>query len=403
MLRIRVRITILCLVLSVLLVSGMNAIAEDGVTENEIVLGMSTDLSGPLAFMGQGHRDGALLYFRYINENGGVHGRKIKLLVEDDGFQSPRAIQNVKKLITRDKVFALTMNLGSTSILAAAPLLEQYKVLLMPTGSGSITLSQPPRKYLFVMDTSFLTCARIAVKWVSQNLKHNNPKIAVIYQEENAGMEWLAGIKEGVAKYYGTKDILELPFKRGAIDFSSQIGRCKKEGATHVYLHANIREPAFILKEAMRIQYKATFIANASSSSPKVVELMGSEALDFSDGFYISTYGKDAVNDTDPGILLFKKIAHQYKASDELIRNGVSAWSFNAAWVVTEVLKRTGRNLTRENFIKAAETLNKFDTTMMSPITWTSTKRSGGDASRILKADSKRGGWIHLTEWIYDN
>lgn len=390
---------IIGLLATFLFVQADMAKAEIGVTDNEILIGSTMDLSGPLAFMGKSWKDGANLYFKYINDQGGIHGRKIKFQVEDDGFQAPRTVQGIKKLITKDKVFCMSMNMGAAGIMAAIPLLEVHKIPLLPAGTANAALTNPPRKYIFLVDTSYVTCAVIAAKYIHDTMKAKNPVPAVIYQEDITGQQWLQGVKEGFEKIYGIKNVLDLSYKRGAIDFSAQVARCKQAGATHIFIHGNIREPAAILKEAQRIQHKALFMCNTAAAANKVIELCGVDAISYSNGLYHVTYAVDNMEETTPGTTLYKNLIDKYKMCE--VTNPMNGWGFNAAWVLCEVLKRAGKDLTREGFIKAAETINNFETTLMTPITWAADKRGGGDYGRIFKADPVKGRWTVLSEWIH--
>lgn len=386
-------------VLSAFLLMGSGILqAEDGVTNDEILIGSTMDLSGPLAFMGQSWKDGAMAYFRYINDNGGIHGRKIKFLVEDDGFQSPRTVQAAKKLVIKDKVFCMSMNMGAAGIFAILPFLEQQKVPMLPAGTANELLTIPARKYVFVADTSYRLCGIVAVKYLRDTLKAKHPRFAVIYQDDVTGTQWLTGVKEGAAKYYNIKGIPELSYKRGAIDFSAQVAKCKQDGATHIFIHGNVREPAAILKEAERLQYKATFFANGASQMDKTVELCG-DALSYSSGFYAASYGIDPVVDDNEGIRKFRHVVKTYNIGNA--ENTMNAWGCNAAMILCEVLNRAGKDLTREGFIKAAETIKDFDTGMLSPITWRSDKRQGGDAVRMFKADRARVKFMPISGWLY--
>ena len=398
--RFKLVMAMLAVWVSFLLVGGGVVQAEDGVTEDEILIGSTQDLSGPLAFMGKSFRDGALLYYRYINDKGGIHGRKLKLLVEDDGFQAPRTVQAAKKLITKNKVFCMSMNLGAAGIMAIMPLLKEYKVPMLPAGTGNEAVFVPPRKYVFAMDTSYRLSGIIAVKYIKTAMNIKNPKFACIYQEDVTGTNWRDGLRDGAEKYYGIKEILELSYKRGAIDFSSQIAKCKQAGITHIFVHGNIREPAAMLKEAQRVQFKATYITNAAAGSNKVVELCG-DSVDHTNGFYLSTYGGDLLGDKTAGIDLWKELVRKYNPPFAVDAN-LPAWGFQAAWVLCEVLDRSGKDLTREGFVKAAESMNAFDTGVMTPVTWKPDKRGGGDSVRMWKADAATAAWVRITDWLHE-
>jgi len=387
---------VLSALLSFFLISGGMAKAEDGVTKDEIRIGTTLDLSGPIAFMGIGVRDGAMMYFKYINDKGGIHGRKIKLLAEDDGFQSPRTVQAAKKLVTKDKIFCMTMSLGSANVFAMLPFLEENKIPLLPAGTANEALAVPPRKYVFLTDTGYTIQGILAVKYMMTTLKAKNPKVAVIYQEDVTGQQWLGGVKAGCDKY-GIKDVMEVSFKRGAIDFGSQISKCKQAGITHIFTHTNVREPAAIMKEAQRIQYKAVYITNNASQGPKVLELAG-DSVDYTNGYYAMGIINDFNTENTKGYTLYKQECQKANLPKAEIENTMRIWAFQAAMTLCEVLQRAGKDLTREGFIKAAETMNHYDNGIEVPTTWTHDRRDGGRSVKIYKAE--KGVWIPKTGWI---
>lgn len=390
------KIVVLFVLLFVFFVSEKAVLAEEGVTKDEILIGSTLDLSGPIAFMGHGIREGVTLYFKYINENGGIHGRKVRFLVEDDGFQSPRSVQGAKKLVTKDHIFCMTMNLGATNISAMLPFLEENKVPMLPAGTGNEALAIPPRKYVFLVDTGYSNQGKLAVKYIMTSLKAKKPKVAILYQDDLTGNQWRNGVNAGCAKY-GIKDVLEVSYKRGAVDFSSQIAKCKQVGATHIFCYTNVREPAAIMKEAQRIQYKAVYLTSNASEMPKVLELAG-DSVDYSNGYYALGVINDLNTEDTKGYRLYKQLCQKAGLSKEEVGNNMRIWGFQSAITLCEVLQRAGKDLTREGFIKAAETLNNFDNGIQVPTTWRPDRRDGGRANKIYKAE--KGIWVPKSGWI---
>jgi branched-chain amino acid transport system substrate-binding protein len=396
--KIKLGMVVLSALLSFFLITGGMAKAEDGVTNDEIRIGTTLDLSGPIAFMGISVRDGAMMYFKYINDQGGIHGRKVKLLAEDDGFQSPRTVQAAKKLVTKDGIFCMTMSLGSANVFAMLPILEENKIPLLPAGTANEALAVPPRKYVFLTDTGYTIQGILAVKYMMTTLKAKNPKVAIIYQEDVTGQQWFGGVKAGCDKY-GIKDVLELSFKRGAIDFGSQISKCKQAGITHIFTHTNVREPAAIMKEAQRIQYKAVYITDNASQGPKVLELIGDDALAYTNGYYAMGIINDFNTENTKGYQLYKQECKKANLPPVEIENTMRIWSFQAAMTLCEVLQRAGKDLTREGFIKAAETMKNYDNGIEVPTTWSPDRRDGGRSVKIYKAE-KGNLWVPKTGWI---
>lgn len=394
--RIKLGIAVIGILLSFFLISGTIVKAEEGVTKDEIRIGSTMDLSGPIAFAGQTIRDGALLYFKHINEQGGIHGRKIKFLVEDDGYQSPRAVQGAKKLVTKDGIFCMSMNLIAHNIAAMTPFLEENKVPMLPAGSANDSLVRPFRKYIFLTDTGYTIQGMLAVKYMMTTLKAKNPKVAVLYQDGLTGKQWLEGVKAACARY-GIKDVLELSFKPMAVDFSSQISKCKQAGITHVFTCTGIREPAGMMKEAQRTQYKAVYFGMNAAEDPKVLALAG-DAVDYSNGYYVMGILNDYYTEDTKGYRLYKQECKKAGLSKAETENNYRMWGFQAAITLSEVLQRSGKNLTREGFIKAAESMKNYDNGIEVPTTWAPDRRDGGRSVKVYKAD--KGNWIPVTGWI---
>jgi branched-chain amino acid transport system substrate-binding protein len=386
---------VLLAVVCLCLFSSLASWAEEGVTNTEIKVGTTTDLSGPIAFMGKGVTDGAKLYFQYINDQGGIYGRKITFLMEDDGYQPPRAVQGAKKLITRDKIFCMFMNLGSAQVNAMYPLMEADGIPIVAPATQNQDMGVPPRKYLFLADTHYTAEAKMAVEYIVEKMGVKKPKLACIYQDDAPGHDWRNGVQHA-AKYYKL-DVLDLPYKRGSIDFSSQVAKCKEAGVTHCLVWSLVREPAILMKEAQRQQYKPTYIYANPSINKQVLDLAG-DALAFNDKIYGANVMIDPYRDKTPAIQLFEKNCAKYKTAT--IENSYHVYGYQAAITLVEGLKRAGKDLTRAGLIKALESFNKFDNGIMAPITWGPNLRAGGHSIKMFQV--KEGDWHAITPgWIY--
>ena len=371
--------------------------AEVGVTDDEIRIGCTADLSGPIAFMGKQVTEGAQIYFDYINDRGGVFGRKLKLLVEDDGYQSPRAVMGCKKLVTKDKVFCMFMVLGSAQSNAIYPFLESRGIPLICPASQNRALVIPPRKGLFLADTTYTEQGKIAIEYTVESLGVKQPKVACIYQDDTPGHDWLRGIKIG-CKHYGF-DVLGLSYKRGSVDFSAQVAKCKHAGITHVYLWTLVREPAMIMKEAQRVQYKATYITALPSMQNIVLKLAG-DAVDYTNGFYGTglVYSPVAFESPDSALHLYAKNNAKYGPND--LDSSNYAYGYTNAVNLVEGLFRAGPDLTREGLIKALETFDTYYNGLGVPITWGPDRRDGGRGTCIGKAEN--GEWVQIEDqFIY--
>jgi branched-chain amino acid transport system substrate-binding protein len=345
--------------------------------------------------MGKGVTDGAKLYFQYINDQGGVNGRKITFLIEDDGYQPPRAVQGAKKLITKDKVFCMFMILGSAQVNAMYPLMEADGIPIVAPATQNQDMAVPPRKLLFLADTHYTAQGKLAIEYIVEKMGEKKPKLACIYQDDTPGHDWRNGVKQG-AKYYHL-EVLDLPYKRGAVDFSSQMAKCKEAGITHCLIWSLVREPAILMKEAQRLEYKPTYFYANPSVNKKVLELAG-DALTYNSKVYATNISIDPYRDKTPAIQLFEKNAAKYKMGS--LDNSYNVYGFQAAITLVEGLKRAGKDLTRAGLIKALESFNKFDNGIMAPITWGPNLRAGGHSIKVFQA--KEGDWHAITPgWIY--
>jgi ABC-type branched-subunit amino acid transport system substrate-binding protein len=385
---------LLAVTLALLFVFSGLGQAEVGVSKDEIKIGGIVDLSGPIAFMGKGVSDGAKLYFKYVNDQGGVNGRKITYILEDDQYQSPVAVQAAKKLVVGDKVFCMFMVLGSAQSNAMYPFLASNGVPLVAPATQNRDMGVPPRKYLFLADPTYTLQGKLSVEYIVEDMGIKKPKVAVIYQDDTPGHDWRNGARIGT-KHFGLQ-LLELPYKRGAVDFSSQIAQCKDAGITHILMWTLIREPAIIMKEAQRLQYKATYFTSTASNAKKCIELAG-DAVDYSNGFYAISMVYDAMTQTTPRIAEYRNNIAKYKMGD--VENFYNLYGYQAAVTLVEGIKRAGANPTREGLIKALETFNAFDNGILSPITWGPDRRAGGSSVKIDKAI--KGLWTPVGKWRF--
>jgi branched-chain amino acid transport system substrate-binding protein len=353
--------------------------AEPGVTDTEIKIGGVVDLSGPIAFMGKGVSRGAATYFKYINDQGGVHGRKINYLVEDDGYSPPKAVAAAKKLIDRDEVFCIFGVLGSAQSLAMYPLLEKARVPLVQPATQNSHIADPPKKYLFLADPNYVTQAKLGIEYALNELKMKSPKVGMIYQDDEPGHDYRDGVKVA-CNHYKLDLVADVPYKRGTVDFSSHVAKLKEAGADVVMMWTLVREPAGILKEGAKVEYKPVWITATPSTDNMVLELAG-DAVFSGKGFYGTMILYEFRPDYPPAAEMLK-IWPKYNGDQKTTFYDWYGWG--SGKIMVEGLKRAGANPTREGLIKAFETFVDFQTDVFGPITWTPSKRYGNQQCIIV-------------------
>ncbi len=325
--------------------------AEIGVTDTEITIGQSAPLTGPNAALGEAIRDGARVYFETVNSEGGVHGRKIKLISLDDGAEPYPCICNTRKLIDEHKVFALFGYVGTATSYIALPVVAAAKVPFFAPFTGASGLRAPFNKYVFNIRASYDDETERLVDWlVSQRKK----KIAVFYQNDSYGRAGYDGVRTAMEKR--KLEITAL----GIVDRNSD-------------------EVDNAVKSIAAVKPEAVILVSDYKSSAAFVRSMNKTGLR-PDYLNVSFVGGAALaaelGPEGHGIIISQTVPYPwdpaFSVALEYIRlartqNVKAKPSFNniegyiAAKAFVEGLRRAGRDLTRPKFIAALETFDKVD------------------------------------------
>lgn len=324
---------------------------DPGVTENEIVIGSCAALEGPANFLGTQTVLGANAYLNLVNDQGGVHGRKIKLLAYNDGYEPDKAIECFNRLKAQG-VFAAGFFVGTPTGAKHAPMAENNKIPLIGLFTGAQLLHEPFKRYVINVRASYYDEAREQVDnlWNVLGIR----KIAVIYQEDAFGVAVLEGVKLALKKYNATPIALG-SFPRNTLDVNRGIEQARAANPDAVIMVGPYAPVAEIVKRGRAAGWNPLYIT---------VSFVGTEA-------YIKAMGKDGegavitqvvppYNRTDlPTVALYQKTLKKYFPEAEA--NFVSFEGFVDAMVMVEGLKRAGRDLTREKLIDAIESIRDFD------------------------------------------
>ena len=379
----------------VILATGSTLRAEEvpGVSDDRILVGMTTDLTGPLAFAGQQVSAGARLYLQHVNEQGGVHGRRIDLLVEDDGYQPPRTVAAFRKLLERDGVFCFAGNLGSVTTMATLPLIERERVpVVMPCNFNS-RMATPFKRYVFAVDPNYMIQSWLIAQYIAEIEKADSPRLAAVYQDDDLGQDGLKGLRQAAA-HYGLPLVVEEGYKRGAVDFSAQVLNMKKADPTHVVLLTVYREGAAVMEKARQAGWKPQFIGWLPATDGKTVELAGEAAEGFL-GLGIVDLQSDAKE-----MVLYRDLLAQYTPGERPAFG--HTWGFGMAQTLVEGLWRVGRDLTREKLVEALETLERWDGSVLPPVTYGPDLRGGRFTSAfVTRADVEGKKMVRISDWLH--
>jgi len=349
----------LLLVLALTL-SAVPAVAEQGLTDTEIVIGGSNSFSGPLAFTGeQITKFGVDLYFKVVNDAGGIHGRKVRTVYYDDGYRPQDAVANTKKLVEQDRVFAIIIPQGSPTVRATLAYLEENKVpLLFPYQSSPET-----REKRYVMQGMTLSdrSSKMMIDYLAGQRKVK--KFAALYQDDEYGKSFLTAFEKDLARY-GLKLVAAESVKRGVTDVSAQVAKLQAAKPEVTFLVLVPGPGAQALKERQKIGWTDTIMV---STGPLTDERYLSLAGDAAEGVEGLSLWPDPVTSDLPGVKRYREHMQRYHPNNEM--NRYSLAGYFAAMLFTEGAKRAGRNLTRESLMAALESMKGYDSGILPPIT----------------------------------
>ncbi len=258
------------------LAAGASLAQSQGVSKNEILVGSILDMSGPLASYGKATRQGMLLRAEEANEQGGIHGRKIKLVVEDDGYDPKRAVLAAQKLVNQDKVFVVAGHIGTAQNNAAMPVQFEKNVINFLPITAAREMYEPFNRLKYSFAVTYYDQMRTFLpKLVKEK---GAKKVCAIYQDDDFGLEVLRGAEAGL-KTMNMELAEKSSFKRGSTDFSSQVARAKAAGCEMVVLGTIIRETIGTIGEARKSAFNPVFVGT-SAVYTELIHKLGGKAMD---------------------------------------------------------------------------------------------------------------------------
>jgi len=326
--------------------------AEEGVTDTEIHIGQWGPQSGPAAAWGSVAR-GTGDYFKWINENGGIHGRKIVYHMFDDGYNPAKTKAGVKELQEGTGIFAWAAGVGTSTGLAVRDYLMERKIPWIGPSAGSLHWVTPPQKYLFTVYPLYFNEAKTLVKYAVETL--GKKRVAIAYLNDEYGKNGLRGALEEL-KSHGMEAVAQVPVEKNDSDLKPHVMKLRKSKADMVLLWTTVGHAVRIVGTAKAMQFAPQFMSTSTCSD---FVLMNHISKGLWEGVICATFGE--LTDSDhPIVVKYKKeIFEKYASKDE--RWGL----FYAAGIVftepmIEGLKNTGRDLTREKFVAEMEKIKGF-------------------------------------------
>jgi branched-chain amino acid transport system substrate-binding protein len=376
-------------VLTCLPAAAQTKVTNEGISASEIVIGTHQDLSGPIKGWGVPVSNGMKMAVEEINAAGGVQGRKIRLVVEDSGYDPKKAVLASQKLIERDKIFAMVGPMGSPTVLAAQDILLDAGVLqLFPLTAAEFTFkfdpAKPQERLKFNNLLPYVESTRAALKYMMEWKNFKKP--CIMHQDDEYGKNVLDGFNQQLTAMK-VQPASITSYKRGASDFSAQIAKMKSDSCDLVVLGAVLREPIGAMTEAKKLGWEVTFLG-ATPTNVMEVPMLGKEAVE---GLYAASGFEIPYEDTAKGKV--KDWLVNYKKMFSTDANTQAIIGYNAVMTFAFYANKAGKDLTGQKMLDALESGDKFLDIFNSP----PTKFSKADhrVDTITQVQQVKGGrWV---------
>ena len=372
--------------LALSLATGLAAQTQ-GVSENEVIVGSVNDLSGIFAAVGVPAVNGANMRFDEVNAAGGVYGRKIRFIVEDNGYQVPRAMQGYNKLLNKDKVFAMLLSLGTPMNLAGFKLLEPKGIPNISPLSASKEMLKEPIKTRFTGFSSYWDQVQVGVKYLAAEF--GAKEVCSMYIPSDFGKEIAASTKD-VAANSDLVFAAETTHKPDELDFVGSLTKLKAAGCDIVTLALGVRQGITVVGTAKKLGWTDVKFMNTSAGFLGVV---ASVPGGVTEGLYASSGWVDLYSRaSEPAPA---KFIADYKAKYDQPASGFAMLGYAAADTFVRALEAAGPDLTQESFLKGMESLDYMDELTDARITYGPEDHQGADDVIISVVEG--GAWKVLS------
>lgn len=341
---------------------------DPGISKNEIIIGTASAQTGHVGFFYE-YLIGAEAYLNKINDQGGVYGRRIKLISYDDQYDPAKTVYYTQKLINEDKVFALFNFVGTPTVIKAVPMIESAQVPLLGIGSGAEVFRSPVKKYIFNLRASYHQEIDASIKGLVGEL--GLKRIAVFYQYDDYGFDGLKGAEISLAKY-GLTPVATASYQRGTLDVEAALKVIKQSGAEAVVMVSVYGPAAKFIKLAKAENFKPIFQNLSFTGSEALAKELGADG----DGVLITQVvpppteknSLSGVNDYIDDLI-------KYYPEHSPTFSGLEG--FVDAEILVEALHRAGPMPNRQTFIKTLESISNYPIGLDSSVSFSQTEHQG--------------------------
>jgi branched-chain amino acid transport system substrate-binding protein len=368
-------------------------VTNEGISPTELVIGTHQDLSGPIKVWGVPVSNGMKMAVEEINAAGGINGRKLRMILEDNGYDPKKAVLATQKMIEHDKVFAMVGPMGSATVLAAQEILFDAGVLqLFPLTAAEFTFkfdpSKPQERLKFNNLLPYVESTRAALKYMMETKNFKKP--CLMHQDDEFGRSVLQGFNEQLAAMKVTPASIT-SYKRGASDFSAQIAKMKSDGCDMVMLGTVIRETIGAMSEARKLGWDVTFLG-ATPTNVLEVPALGKDTVE---GLYAASGFEIPYEDTAKGKV--KDWLANYKKEFGIDANTQAIIGYNAIMTFAYYANKAGKDLTGQKMLDALESGDKFLDIFNSPPTkFSKTDHLANTVTQVQQI--QKGRWVLMKD-----
>ena len=329
--------------------------ADQGIGDDEVVVGSVSDLSGIFAAFGAPAVATAKMHFDEVNAAGGIHGRTIRFVVEDSGYQMPRAMQAYNKLLNRDKVFAMLLSVGTPMNIAGLKVMTPKKVLNLAPLSAARQLLEEPNRLRFAATSSYYEQMRLAAGYLAE--QRGLSRLCTMYIPSDFGKEIQEALRDEAQADAALAYVAETTHKPDEIDFVGSLQRLNAEGCELIGLALGVRQVISAVASAKKLGLShLTFLGSSASFHSMLASVLGG----LTEGLFAAAGWVDLASRADEEEPAAFIAAYDRKRFGEF--PGTAALlGYVAAREFTRALEKAGRDLTVDGFVQAMESLDYYD------------------------------------------
>jgi len=375
-------------ILALTMAAGMTsaAYATQGVSDTEVVIGSNGDLSGVFAAFNVGAIKAAQMIFDEVNAKGGIHGRKIRFVVEDHGYQVPKAVQNFNKLINSDQVFAMILNLGTPHNLAGFPLMQAKEVANISPLTAARQMLEGDITYKYSGLGTYYGEMKEGIAHLAK--ERSATKICAMYLPQDFGLEVFEAARD-VAQELGLEYASETTHRPDEQDFTGSIQKLREDGCQIVATALGVRQTIVAYGTSKKLGWTdAAFIGSSAGFNTAVAKVPGG----VTEGYYAAAGWVDLENRLD--VPEVKAWADAYQQAAGVPADTAAQLGTSAARTLVRALEAAGPDLTAQSFQTGMESLEFYDPILDVNIKYGAGDHQGGGLIVISKIED--GKWVEV-------